>query len=351
MRYAERQMQTVSGVKAVTTTSALPLSASLPMPFKVFEYNTSAGLYDGIATWRSVSPDYFKVFGIGLLRGRLFMDGDDEHAPAVVLINRAMAKRYWTDINANPIGDYLAIGHAVEQGPADPPRQIVGVVADVHDAGLDHEPAMYIPVAQVSDWMNARNNRLAPMIWAIRVDEGKSWIAPRLLQELSSLLGGQPIGPAITMREAIAASSARIRFYIILLSVFGGMALALTGIGTYSLLSYSVEQRRKELAIRSALGAGPLEASDRCNAGPTTNGWWNVSGNSFSPDARSHNDQLGLRRAPVGSRRPYACRIVVVCSFLVSRLSARNTCEPVRPSGSTANGYLRLRPGLSAAVS
>ena len=108
--------------------------------------------------------------------------------------------------------------------------------------------------------MNARNNRLAPMIWAIRVDkEGQSWIAPRLLQELSSALGGQPIGPAITMREAIAASSARIRFYIILLSLFSGAALALTGMGTYSLLSYSVEQRRKELAIRSALGAVPLE--------------------------------------------------------------------------------------------
>lgn len=259
VRYAERRIQVISGVKAVATTSALPLAASLPMPFKVFEYNTSAGLYDGVATWRSVSPNYFRVFGIGLLRGRLFTDGDDEHAPAVVLINRAMAKRYWTDINANPVGDYLSIGHVVEQGPADPPRQIVGVVADIHDAGLDREPAMYVPAAQVSDWMNARNNRLAPMIWAIRVDEGQSRMAPRLLQELSSVLGGQPIGPPTTMREAVAASSARIRFYIILLSLFSGLALVLTGMGTYSLLSYSVDQRRKELAIRSALGAAPIQ--------------------------------------------------------------------------------------------
>jgi putative ABC transport system permease protein len=261
-RSAERRIHDIPGVMAVATTSALPVSASLSMPFRIFEYNTSAGRYDGTATWRSVSPEYFKVFQIALMRGRVFTDEDNEHAAPVVLINRAMAKRYWREINANPVGDFLAVGYASGPGPADPPRQIVGVIADVHDAGLDREPSMYVPLAQVPNWINARNNRLQATIWVIRVDHtdhGRSSSLSQILQELSSLSGGQPIGPAITMREAVAASSARIRFYITALIVFSGIALVLTGMGIYSLLSYSVELRRKELAIRNALGADSFE--------------------------------------------------------------------------------------------
>jgi putative ABC transport system permease protein len=262
VRLAGRRMHDIPGVVAVATTSALPVSASLSMPFKVFEYNTSSGRYDGTATWRSVSSEYFKVFQIALMRGRLFTDEDNERSASVVLINRAMAKRYWRGIDANPVGDFLSIGYAAGPGQTDPPRQIVGIVADVRDAGLDREPSIYVPLAQLPNWINARNNLLQPTIWVIRadrVDHNRVSLIPQILQQLSSVSAGQPIGPAITMREAIAASSARIRFYITALIVFSGIALALTGMGIYSLLSYSVRLRRKELAIRSALGADSFE--------------------------------------------------------------------------------------------
>jgi len=256
VRYAETQIRAIPGVEAVATTNALPLLSSVPMPFMVFEQEQYYGRFNGTATWRSVSPDYFKVFLIRLLRGRFFTDHDDENAPPVVLINRAMMHLYWQQVNADPIGHFIAIGRG---WMPDPPRQIVGVVADVHDASLDRDPSMYVPLAQVPNWMNARDNRLFPLIWTIRTDKPRTSAEGRLQQELISLSGGQPMGPPVTMHDALAASSARYEFYLIVLTLFAVIALCLTASGIYGLMSYLVQQRERELAIRAALGATPLD--------------------------------------------------------------------------------------------
>jgi predicted lysophospholipase L1 biosynthesis ABC-type transport system permease subunit len=189
----------------------------------------------------------------------MFTDEDDEKAARVALINRAMMKQFWQEVDANPIGHFISIGKGMEPGSGDAPRQIVGVVVDVRDAGLDREPSMYVPVAQVSDRMNARNNRLLPIIWAIRTDGAQSAPVVRIEQELASLSGGQPLGRPRTMHEAIAASSARTQFYMILLTVFACIALVLTATGLYGLMAYSVQRRSRELAIRMALGATRLD--------------------------------------------------------------------------------------------
>jgi putative ABC transport system permease protein len=256
VRYTEKQIKAIPGVNAVATTNVLPLLAGLQMPFTILEHDQIYGRFNGTAAWRSVSPEYFKVFHIRLMRGRVFTDEDNENSARVVLINRAMMHKYWIQINANPIGDFVQIGRGWAE---DPPRQIVGVIVDVNDAGLDRDPAMYIPVAQVSDWMNARNNQLLPIIWTIRTDEAQSSLVPRLQQELVSFSGGQPVAPPITMRQALAASSARYEFYLTVLAIFGAIAVVLTASGLYGLMTYSVQSRRKELAIRTALGATPLD--------------------------------------------------------------------------------------------
>jgi len=256
VRYTAKQIKAIPGVTAVATTNALPLLAGLQMPFTILEHDQIYGRFNGTATWRSVSPEYFKVFHIRLMRGRMFTDEDNENSARVVLINRAMMHKYWIQIDANPIGDFIEIGKGWGD---DHPRQIVGVVVDVNDAGLDRDAAMYIPVAQVSDWMNTRNNQLLPLIWTIRMDEPRSLLVPRLQQELVSFSGGQPVAPPITMRQALATSSARCEFYLTVLAIFGAIALVLTASGLYGLMTYSVQNRRKELAIRAALGATPLD--------------------------------------------------------------------------------------------
>jgi len=260
VRFAERRIKSVQGVEAIATTSALPLLPGLPMPFTILRNDHALlGRYDGTATWRSVSAQYFQVFQIRLLRGRMFTDEDDENSPKVALINRAMMKQFWQEIDANPIGDFISIGAGLEPGSGDTPREIVGVVVDVRDAGLDREPSMYVPVAQVSDGMNARNNRVLPIIWTIRTDGVQPSPVVRIQQEIVSLSGGESMGRPRTMHEAIAASSARRQFYMTFLTVFAGIALVLSAMGLYGLMGYSVQQRSRELAIRAALGATPLD--------------------------------------------------------------------------------------------
>jgi putative ABC transport system permease protein len=256
VRYAASRIERIPGVEAVATTNALPLFSSVPMPFSVIEHEQVYGHFNGTAIWRSISPEYFKVFRIRLLRGRMFTDGDDENAARVVVINRAMMHRYWQQTDANPIGHFIHIG---EGWQPDPPREIVGVVADVQDAGLDRDPAMYVPVAQVSDWMNARDNQLFPLIWTVRLDEPETSRIGSFQQELISLSGGQPVARPLTMHEAVAVSSARYEFYLTVLALFSAIALVLTASGLYGLMACSVERRQKELAIRAALGATPLD--------------------------------------------------------------------------------------------
>jgi predicted permease len=253
---ALQRIESTPGIEAAATALVLPTDSEVDLPFTIAGKPPKTGdLYNGDEQYRAVSPHYFQVFNIPLLRGRLLNDRDTASGMHVVLINQTMAKRYWK--KENPVGQLITIGKGLGPQFDDAPRQVVGIVGDVRETGLGDSDVgvMYVPYSQLPQGITQLANSVIPMSWAIRSPLDKRSVNAAVEKELQAIDGQMTLARVRTMEEILAQGTARNRFNMLLLSIFAGIALILAAIGIYGLMSYSVKQQTQEFGIRMAVGA------------------------------------------------------------------------------------------------